>query len=486
MSPPSDVAAVDAVIAHHSRSFALASALFPRGHRRDARVVYAYCRRADDLIDEAPPGAAAGSLARLRAELAAIYAGEPTGDVVLDAFAELARRRGIPRAYPEALLDGMAMDVEGIHYATLADLLRYSYRVASTVGLMMCHVMGVRRDAALLPAVRLGLAMQLTNVCRDVAEDWERGRVYLPEEMLADAGAPPLLAAAGGPWPAEANSPVATVIRGLLDLADALYAEADRGLRDLAPRSRLAVQAARLIYAEIGAAVRRQGCDPSRGRAFVSRPRKLWLVFRAALATLGATLVRRGPVRAPAVTFPASSELLPASVAATGRPSGAGAPRAASVVLALALSAAAAPSAGAADPTPPSAPATTPSSAQVGTVFVELYGFESDAGKAEIALFTSATGFPSDPHRAFAHATAKIVRGRARAVLSDVPAGELAVSAFHDENGNGKLDTGLFGAPTEDYGASRDARNAFSAPDWVDAVVRLAPGQVITLSIRIH
>ncbi|TNF30400.1 MAG: phytoene/squalene synthase family protein, partial [Deltaproteobacteria bacterium] len=238
--PPSD-GDLDAVIAHHSKSFAMAARLFPAACRRDATVIYAWCRRADDLVDDGPASAGPERLRALRTELDGVYAGHPGDDPVIAAFAEVVARRGIPRAYPEALLDGMAMDVAGTHYATLADLLRYAYRVASAVGLMMCHVMGVRRDEALVPAARLGLAMQITNICRDVLEDWERGRLYLPADMLLAAGAPPLVPAVGQRWPEAATEPVSRVVRRLLDLADAFYRDADRGLRDLAPRSRLAV-----------------------------------------------------------------------------------------------------------------------------------------------------------------------------------------------------------------------------------------------------
>ena len=289
---------VDALIAHHSKSFSLASALFPRPLRRDARVVYACCRRADDLADEAPPEGAAARVAALRAELDLVYAAAPAGDPVVDAFAELVQRRAIPRAYPEALLDGMAMDVGPTRYATVDDLLLYAYRVASSVGLMMCHVMGLAREDALAPAARLGLAMQLTNVCRDVVEDWDRGRLYLPAELLAPAGAPGLAPDPARPWPAAATRPAAAAITRLLDLADAFYADADRGLRDLSPRSRLAVHAARLVYSRIGRVLRRRGADPTRGRAVVSKLRKLALVARAGLATL-ASLWRPRPAPRP-------------------------------------------------------------------------------------------------------------------------------------------------------------------------------------------
>lgn|GEM_PF-249334 len=478
--PPSD-GDVDAVIAHHSKSFSMASRLFPPDRRRDARVVYAWCRRADDLVDDGPPSAGPARLEALRRELDELYAGRVVADPVVAAFAEVVRRRRIPRAYCEALLDGMAMDVAGTHYATLGDMLRYAYRVASAVGLMMCHVMGVRRDEALIPAARLGLAMQITNICRDVLEDWERGRLYLPADMLLAAGAPPLVPAPGQPWPESATGPVSKVVRRLLDLADAFYHDADRGLRDLAPRSRLAVHAARLIYSRIGAVIRRRACDPTRGRAFVSKSRKLWLVLRAAVATVAGLFTRRGPVHPPALELAPTAELfLPSSAAVTslvsaGRRRVAGAAAAAIVGL-LVLIGLTVSSRAEAEPPPPAS----------GTVVVELRGFESDEGQALVALFTGPKGFPDKQQRAFARRAAPIRDKTVRIVIEGVPAGSFAVSAFHDEDGDDELDTGLFGAPTEDYGASRDARNTFGPPDWEDARLELAPGTRLTVPIRIH
>ena len=186
-------------IAQHSKSFALASRLLDRRTRDQTAIVYTFCRRADDAIDLSSEPAI--ELGRLRGELDAIYAGRP-GDEVLRAFAEISRERAIPRCYPDELLAGMAMDVAGTHYATVDDLHRYAYRVAGVVGLMMCHVFGVRDDAALVPAARLGVAMQLTNICRDVAEDWARGRCYLPDELLASHGVGGIGAEAGHGLPA--------------------------------------------------------------------------------------------------------------------------------------------------------------------------------------------------------------------------------------------------------------------------------------------
>ena len=278
------VAEARRVLAAKSKSFALAGRVLGGDARDRAAVVYAFCRRADDAIDLAPPGRHAAALTRLREELDALYGGLPTGDAVLDAFGEVARACRIPREYPAELFAGLEMDARGVRYASLAELGEYCYRVAGTVGLMMCHVLGLHHDRALPRAVHLGVAMQLTNICRDVAEDWELGRLYLPADMLAEEGAAGLTGALGGPFPPEARQPVARVVRRLLAEAACYYASADRGIVDLPPRAAFAVRTARLVYAAIGDQLAAQGHDPLAGRAVVPRGKKLALL---ALAGVG-------------------------------------------------------------------------------------------------------------------------------------------------------------------------------------------------------
>ncbi len=266
------------VLAAKSKSFALAARLLPPESRDDVAVLYAWCRYADDAIDLTARSARAAALARLRRELDRLCAGELVGEAVIDAFGELARRKAIPRAYPEALLDGFAMDVASTRHETLEELLLYCFRVAGVVGAMMCHVIGLSDASALRPAVHLGVAMQLTNVCRDVAEDAADGRVYLPSTLLrVDPAA--LIAR-----PADHVEPVASTVALLLSLAELYYRSADRGRRALPLRAAFAVRTARMVYATIGDRLARASFDPLRGRAFVPLLVKLWLVLRALLA----------------------------------------------------------------------------------------------------------------------------------------------------------------------------------------------------------
>lgn len=269
-----------ATIAQHSKSFALASRLLDARTRDQTAIVYTWCRRADDAVDHALAGTEVAALATLRAELVTAYAGTAV-DPVLAAFGEVARARAIPARYPEELLAGMEMDVEGTAYHTVDDLVRYAWRVAGVVGLMMTHVFGVAEDEALVHAAHLGIAMQLTNICRDVAEDWELGRLYLPDEVLARHGGGGLAAELGRPLPASAVAPIAGAVQELLALADRYYRSGDRGLPALPWRAALAVRSARSVYAAIGGRIARAGHDVTRGRAVVPKAGKLLRVAGA-------------------------------------------------------------------------------------------------------------------------------------------------------------------------------------------------------------
>lgn len=276
------------VIAHHSKSFALASKLLPARARDDAAVLYAWCRRADDAVDNATVTDPAGVVRRLTEELEAAYAGTAE-EPLLAAFGAVARARGIPHAYPSELLAGMAMDVADTRYITTDDLIAYAYRVAGVVGLMMTHVLGIDDDGAVVPAVHLGIAMQLTNVCRDVAEDWQRGRLYIPDDILVRHGAGGLARQLDGPLPATAAPALACAVRELLELADRYYRSADRGMVALPLRAAFAIRSARDVYSAIGGRIAQLDHDVTAGRAIVTKSGKLARVVLAALRTLAST-----------------------------------------------------------------------------------------------------------------------------------------------------------------------------------------------------
>jgi phytoene synthase len=279
------VAEARAALAVGSKSFALVGKLLPQVVRDDAAVVYAYCRRADDLIDDAPsPAVAATALASLQHELAAVYGGVPQREPRLTAFQEVVLRRQIPREVVDELLEGFAMDARAtpIVYETWEQLRLYCFRVAGTVGLMMCRVMGVQDPRAHEHAAALGMAMQLTNIARDVSEDWQRGRLYLPRELLAVRLVP------GGALTPEATAALNGGLPALLAAAEPLYRRGDAGLPALDTRSAIAVRAARLIYSAIGAVLRARRHDVTAPRAVVPRWRKLLFALTAAGEILSA------------------------------------------------------------------------------------------------------------------------------------------------------------------------------------------------------
>ncbi|WP_137181314.1 phytoene/squalene synthase family protein [Roseomonas sp. AR75] len=266
-----DLAACRGLLAGGSKSFAAAARLLPRRVAEPATALYAFCRIADDLIDE---GGGAAGMAELTARLDGIYAGTPAAHPADRAFARVVARFGIPRALPEALLEGLAWDTEGRQCPDEPALEAYAARVAAAVGAIMTLLMGVRAPAALARACDLGVAMQYTNIARDVGEDARNGRLYLPHDWLRAEGIEPRAF-----LDAPAFSPaLGRVVARLLRQADVLYRRSEAGIALLPRDCRAGIGAARLIYAEIGRQLERQGLDSVARRAVVPRHRKLRLM----------------------------------------------------------------------------------------------------------------------------------------------------------------------------------------------------------------
>ena len=282
------------IIQKGSKSFAAAAKLFDEETRENAYMLYAWCRHCDDVIDNQElgfdsqpqdPAVTQRILEELRTKTQAAIDDIPCDEPVFEGLRYVLKRNEIPGRYALELLDGFAMDATGHHYKTFDDTLQYCYYVAGVVGIMMAYVMGTRDPAALQRATDLGLAFQLTNISRDVREDAEVSRIYLPADWLSEAGVPaeeildPRHAAA-----------IAGVVKRLLDQADRYYASANEGLRALPFRSAWAVAAAREVYRAIGVKVRERGARAWQERVIVRKRRKLLGVaegmFDAAKASL--------------------------------------------------------------------------------------------------------------------------------------------------------------------------------------------------------
>ena len=283
-----DLAACRALLRGGSKSFHAAGRLLPARIHEPAAALYAFCRIADDAIDE---GGGPAALASLHARLDAAYAGRPHPHPADRALAAVAARYAIPRALPAALLDGFAWDQSGRRYETLAELEAYAARVAGSVGAMMALLMEERRPEVLARACDLGVAMQLTNIARDVGEDARNGRLYLPRAWMREAGLDPDAWLAAPAFDAR----LAAVVQHLLAAADALYRRSEGGIASLPLTCRPGIGAARFIYAEIGRAVERAGHDSVTHRAIVPGRRKAMLLARS----LGALLMPRPAVGAP-------------------------------------------------------------------------------------------------------------------------------------------------------------------------------------------
>ncbi|MEL6572826.1 MAG: phytoene/squalene synthase family protein [Pseudomonadota bacterium] len=290
MIDPKDLDHCKEAIRHGSLSFHAASKLLPSSVRDPALALYAFCRLADDEVDEGDYQT--GAVLRLQERLELAYQGRPRNAPEDRAFAAIVAEFDMPRALPEALLEGLAWDADERRYETLSGVRDYSARVASTVGAMMCVLMKVRDADALARACDLGVAMQLTNIARDVGEDARMGRIYLPLEWLAEADINPTNFTRD-PLPSDA---VRAMVKRLLAEAQRLYLRSEAGINVLPLQARTGIWAARLIYAGIGSEVRKQGYDSISMRARTGTAQKLGWLMQAGLRTAGSVVMPRSAV----------------------------------------------------------------------------------------------------------------------------------------------------------------------------------------------
>lgn len=261
----------------NSRTFYLSSGLLSREMRAAVRALYAFCRITDDIVDQPAAGTGTeGRLAELHAwrrhslESVQHSADLSTQQLPILAWTDTRARYGIPKAYAEQLIEGVAQDLTHSRYATFDDLAHYCYLVASTVGLMTMHIVGYAGPQAIPYAIKLGVALQLTNILRDVGEDWAAGRIYLPQDELAAYGISEEEIAAGKVTPRWR-----AFMRFQIDRARQLYEEAMPGIGMLGRDGQIAIAASAVLYRDILAKIEENDFDVFTRRAHTSRMEKM-------------------------------------------------------------------------------------------------------------------------------------------------------------------------------------------------------------------
>ncbi|MEO5569122.1 MAG: phytoene/squalene synthase family protein [Gemmatimonadaceae bacterium] len=282
-----DLAGAGAYMSHHSRSFRFATLALGAESRGRIERVYAWCRHTDNLVD-VPSMAATTStdtigvaLDEWQRESRAAYDGAETGKPVLDAVMSDLRTSGGPFAYAEALVRGVRSDLRFRHFETMKDLRVYTHDVASVVGLWLCALHDIRDPWMLDRAAALGHAMQLTNILRDVGEDLQSDRVYLPLDLMRAHGVTMLdlheMRAQRGPI----SHGYRALMEDLMQLAEADYRLAGEAIPYLPPEFARAVAVAAEVYADIHEAIRANGYDNLNRRARTTSSRKMALATRA-------------------------------------------------------------------------------------------------------------------------------------------------------------------------------------------------------------
>lgn len=279
----------------HSRTYYFSTRLLEQEVRRGVHALYAFMRYADEIVDNPgtlPPNGQLAALEDLEEETLAALGGGPTENPVLRAFADTARRCGIEERHIRSFMRSMKMDTSVTRYPTYRDLEEYTHGSAAVVGIMMCRVLGVEDVRAYPHAEALGTAMQLTNFLRDIAEDWRRGRVYLPLEDLERFGYKP-----GELGEGVVDERFAGLMRFEILRARRLYAVADEGMGYIPRGRRYAVLVARELYAAILDRIEESGYDVFSRRAETSWPQKLTLAAGCALREPGEILSGLCPAR---------------------------------------------------------------------------------------------------------------------------------------------------------------------------------------------
>jgi phytoene synthase len=232
------------ITSQNSKSFYLASSLLPEEKRLAVHALYAFCRTIDDIVDETSADGRQHDLNRWRRIVRTLQA--PDDDPVALAWVDTINRYHIPTQYAQQLLDGVNRDLTQTRYQTFDDLATYCYGVASTVGLMSMYIVGFRSKEAVSYAIRLGVALQMTNILRDVGEDFRNGRIYLPQDELSRFGLCESDLAAG-----TVTDNWRAFMRFQIERTRRLYAEAWPGVKMLESDGQFSIGAAATFYSGI-------------------------------------------------------------------------------------------------------------------------------------------------------------------------------------------------------------------------------------------
>ncbi len=268
----------------YAKTFYLATRFLPHHKQRSTFAIYGLCRFLDNLVDEAED-LVAGNPVRLqeverrlsewKQQLRQTYEGEPTDNPILIAFSDVLRRHHIDISLPYALIDGVCMDLTKNRYDTFDELYDYSYKVASVVGLMISEVFGYKDKAALDHAVDLGIAMQLTNILRDVGEDLMRDRIYLPAEDLRHFGI-----AEADLFNHTMSDEFIDMMKFQIERARRYYESADKGIPMLSSDSQVPVRLARVNYSRILDKIEKNKYQVFTHRAYLSLTQKMAVLPR--------------------------------------------------------------------------------------------------------------------------------------------------------------------------------------------------------------
>jgi len=268
---------------HYSKSFYISAKMLPPETRWATYALYGFCRYADNLIDNPRNRSVEDLLIEIEYitwELKRAYETGESEHPILGSFVKVAKKYGIPIEYPLELIKGVQMDIQKTRYENFDELYLFAYRVAGVVGLMMTHVLGYKDDSAFEYAEKLGIAMQLTNILRDIQEDKNMGRIYLPQDELRQFGL-----TEDNIFNEEMCDKMYKFMRFQVQRAHKYYDEGNKGIPMLSRKSQFAIYSSSKIYRGILRKIEARNLNPFQGRVFVSQLKKIGILIAEIVRT---------------------------------------------------------------------------------------------------------------------------------------------------------------------------------------------------------